>query len=141
MKTGRSIIISKGIFILPIMCFIISFGVLFIPSIPGWLFSIPIAMTGVIYFIHCLILYMTTNLTLEDDVYFIESGLINRNAVELPLDKKESISIHRNFSGVIFGYGTLVIRGTGTGVYILRYVKNPYLYLKGHTYFKLIKEK
>lgn len=123
-------IIHWGIFIVPMMIFIIAQIIALLPGGKMWMFSLPIIVIGLVYSIHCFIIYATTKLVLAEETYYIETGLLNKERVELPLDKKESIYIHRNLLGVIFGYGTLIIRGIGTGEYILRYMDNPEHYLK-----------
>ncbi len=43
----------------------------------------------------------------------IKVGLISRRTVELNLEKIESIGVDQTILGRIFGYGTIVVNGTG----------------------------
>ncbi len=43
----------------------------------------------------------------------IKVGLISRRTVELKLEKIESIGVEQSILGRIFGYGTIVVNGTG----------------------------
>jgi uncharacterized membrane protein YdbT with pleckstrin-like domain len=43
----------------------------------------------------------------------IKVGLISRRTVELNLEKIESIGVDQSILGRIFGYGTIVVNGTG----------------------------
>jgi len=43
----------------------------------------------------------------------IKVGLISRRTVELKLEKIESIGVDQSILGRIFGYGTIVVNGTG----------------------------
>jgi len=43
----------------------------------------------------------------------IKVGLISRRTVELKLEKIESIGVDQSIPGRIFGYGTIVVNGTG----------------------------
>jgi len=43
----------------------------------------------------------------------IKVGLISRRTVELRLEKIESIGVDQSILGRIFGYGTIVVNGTG----------------------------
>jgi uncharacterized membrane protein YdbT with pleckstrin-like domain len=43
----------------------------------------------------------------------IKTGLLSRRSVEVLLPKVESIGVDESFLGRIFGYGSVIVRGTG----------------------------
>ncbi len=54
-----------------------------------------------------------------------KTGLLARNTQEVSLNKIEEITLHQSVWGRLFGYGKLVLRGTGVGVITLPNIDNP----------------
>jgi uncharacterized membrane protein YdbT with pleckstrin-like domain len=52
-------------------------------------------------------------------------GFIERNTVEMNMDKIESVGVTQTIVGRILDYGTIHIRGTGEGIEILRKIATP----------------
>jgi len=54
-----------------------------------------------------------TEMAVTNRRILIKSGIMSRRTIELLLSRVESIVITESFSGRMFGYGTVVVRGTG----------------------------
>lgn len=54
-----------------------------------------------------------------------KSGVIMRDADEIRLSKIESVSVKQGFLGRMFGYGDVVIAGTGGNGAVMKGVANP----------------
>lgn len=75
------------------------------------LFSIWMAIKSFFYKI-------STELAVTNKRVIAKTGLIRRNTIELNHSKVESYSVNQSILGRIFGFGTIIISGTGG-------VKNP----------------
>src|SRR5262245_33417464 len=83
------------------------------PGIALAVISIPLALLGSI---HVLILFMerlTTEFSCTDRRILIKSGLLTTHLREMPLTKVESLRVVQGLFGKLFGYGTLVVTGSG----------------------------
>ncbi len=60
-----------------------------------------------------LVARATSEFAVTNRRVIIKVGLVSRKTVELKLDKVESIGVEQTIPGRIFGYGTIVVRGTG----------------------------
>ncbi len=63
--------------------------------------------------------------TLTNRRLIINQGVLSRTTAELLLKQVETVAIRLPLLGRIFGYGTVVVRGTGGGVFSLPYMQNP----------------
>lgn len=54
-----------------------------------------------------------------------KSGVIMRDTAEIRLSKVESVSVRQGFLGRMFGYGDVVIAGTGGNGAVMKGVRNP----------------
>lgn len=60
------------------------------------------------------ILSMVSNeFALTNKRVIIKEGLLSRRSLEMGIGKVESVAVDQSILGRIFGYGTLIIRGTG----------------------------
>jgi len=66
-------------------------------------------------FIKAIIIKTTTELAVTSKRVIAKTGLISRSTIELNHSKVESFNIDQSISGRIFGFGTLVLNGTGGG--------------------------
>lgn len=118
--------IHWGIFILPAFLFVVSVALLGNrePSIKmmGTLillaFFLPTLIAALLY-------KLTTTFTLTDRRVHIKTGLIARHTLETLLPKIEGIEVSQGIFGRIFGYGTVVITGTGGSHRPFKGIENP----------------
>lgn len=116
--------------------FIFAPGVLAL-SLGIWLFTIdPESGTGpvlgliaiivaVFSLTKAMITKITTELVVTSKRVIAKVGLIRRNTVELNHSKVESFNVHQSILGRIFGFGTLIINGTGGGKTLIPIIKSP----------------
>jgi uncharacterized membrane protein YdbT with pleckstrin-like domain len=65
-----------------------------------------------------------TLITLTNRRLIINKGILSKTTVELLLKQIETVAIRLPLLGRIFGYGTVVVRGTGGGVFALQFMEN-----------------
>jgi uncharacterized membrane protein YdbT with pleckstrin-like domain len=65
-----------------------------------------------------------TLITLTNRRLIINKGILSKTTVELMLKQIETVAIQLPLLGRIFGYGTVVVRGTGGGVFALQFLEN-----------------
>jgi uncharacterized membrane protein YdbT with pleckstrin-like domain len=54
-----------------------------------------------------------TEMAVTNRRILVKSGIMSRRTIELLLSRVESIAITEPFFGRVFGYGTVIVRGTG----------------------------
>jgi uncharacterized membrane protein YdbT with pleckstrin-like domain len=67
----------------------------------------------------------TTELAVTDHRVIYKSGLISRHTIEMNRDKVESVDVDQSLLGRIFGYGTVIVRGTGGSLEPMRNIGEP----------------
>ena len=80
---------------------------------------------GSLILINHLIILTTTEIVVTTYRFVYKTGLISRSTQEVSLNKIEEIVLHQTVLGRIFGYGKLVLRGTGVGMIELPNLDNP----------------
>ena len=72
-----------------------------------------------------MITKITTELVVTSKRVIAKVGLVRRNTVELNHSKVESFNVNQSILGRIFGFGTLIINGTGGGKTPIPIIKSP----------------
>ena len=67
----------------------------------------------------------TTELAVTNHRVIYKSGLLSRHTIEMNRDKVESVDVDQSLLGRIFGYGTVVVRGTGGSLEPMRNIGDP----------------
>ncbi len=116
------------IFLRPVLLLIIAIPLLFFATtlaarvrltdvpVPFWVFLVFLGSPLVFAILNGLsafVTYVTSEFGVTDRRVMIKTGFIRRNSLETLLTKIEAIGINQNIPGRIFGYGTIVITGTG----------------------------
>lgn len=91
----------------------------------GWWIAIIAFAAGTFILAGQIIYLMTTEIVVTTYRFVYKRGLIARNTKEVSLNKIEEITLHQSIWGRLFGYGKLVLRGTGVGVIELPDLDNP----------------
>lgn len=91
----------------------------------GWWFVWTAFAIGSIILINHLIILWTTEIVVTSFRFVYKTGLIARNTQEVSLNKIEEIILQQSVWGRLFGYGKLILRGTGVGVITLPNIDNP----------------
>ena len=76
--------------------------------------AIIFALLGLWSGLHALIRRATTELAVTDRRVIYKAGLLARHTLEMNLGKVESVTVDQTMLGRIFGYGTIIVRGTGS---------------------------
>jgi len=69
--------------------------------------------------------YQFSSLTIKEKQVILRSGILVRQTIDIPLNKIESIDIRQSILGSLFGYGSLLITGTGGTRQWMGYVAKP----------------
>ena len=72
-----------------------------------------------------VMVYRTTELALTNKRVIAKSGIFSRNVVDVSLTKVEGISYTQGIVGRIFGYGSILVRGTGVGRVPIKFISQP----------------
>ena len=112
LMTGENIIYNTKlhwyIFIWPIIWLLLT--LLFIPfGLVAIIFLILSILTG----ISSLINYLTSEFYITDKRVIVKVGFIKRSSIEILLRKIEGIQVQQGIMGRVFGFGSIVITGTG----------------------------
>jgi len=91
----------------------------------GWGFAGAAGFVGFLILFYHLVILWTTEIVVTTYRFVYKRGLIARNTQEVSLNKIEEITLNQSIWGRLFGYGELVMRGTGVGVIKLPAVDNP----------------
>lgn len=95
---------------------------------PRWLF-IAISLLILAYALYSLgttwFTQWTTEVAVTNRRVILKRGFIRRRTTEINNDKVESVDVHQSIAARILGYGTVTIRGTGTGLEPVRNIDNP----------------
>jgi uncharacterized membrane protein YdbT with pleckstrin-like domain len=67
----------------------------------------------------------TTELAITDRRVIYKAGLLARHTLEMNRSKVESIDVDQSILGRIFGFGTIVVRGTGGSLEPIRLISDP----------------
>ena len=80
---------------------------------------------AIFIFITTAIAKISTEFAVTSKRVIVKKGLISRTTIELNHNKVESINVHQSILGRIFGFGTLVVNGTGGGKTTILSVDSP----------------
>lgn len=75
--------------------------------------GLPMAIIAGIATLSLLVQRMTTEFSCTDRRILIKSGLLTTTLREMPLGKVEALLMQQGLFGKLFGYGTLVFKGSG----------------------------
>ena len=82
-------------------------------------------LLGLLSGVRALIRRATTELGVTDHRVIYKTGLLARHTIEMNRDKVESVDVDQTLLGRIFGYGTIVVRGTGGSLEPIRNIGDP----------------
>ena len=80
---------------------------------------------GLLVWLWAWIIYRTTELAVTNKRIIAKSGLIQRNTVEMFLEKVESIQVGQSILGRIFDFGSITVSGTGGDKSPVKNVSHP----------------
>ena len=70
----------------------------------------------------------TTELAITDRRVIYKSGLLARHTLEMNRSKVESVDVDQSILGRMFGFGTIILRGTGGSLEPMRMISDPLVF-------------
>jgi uncharacterized membrane protein YdbT with pleckstrin-like domain len=67
----------------------------------------------------------SVEVAVTDQRVIFKAGIISRHTIEIHRSKVESVDVDQSILGRIFGYGTVVVRGTGGSLEPMRNIAEP----------------
>ncbi|MGB0123518.1 MAG: PH domain-containing protein [Silvibacterium sp.] len=67
----------------------------------------------------------STELAVTDHRIIYKTGVFSRHTMEMNRSKVESVDVDQSFFGRMFGYGTILVRGTGGSLEPLPNIQDP----------------
>lgn len=68
---------------------------------------------------------VTTEFAVTDRRVIYKTGLFSRHTLEMNRGKVESVDVEQPFTGRLFGYGTILLRGTGSTHEPIYHIADP----------------
>ena len=105
-------------------------GSLWLPDDPDWQRYAQwaagvVGVLGLLLLLGAWIRRRSTEIVVTDLRVIYKRGVLSRHTVEMNVSKIETVDVEQGLSGRIWGYGTVVIRGTGSGFEPLVGVGSP----------------
>ena len=104
-------------------------GALWVPQSGGqyavWLAAAVLGAVGLLAFLAAWIRRHSTEIVVTDKRVIFKRGVLSRYTVEMHMSKIETVDVEQGIAARILGYGTVLIRGTGSGIEPLRRIGHP----------------
>ncbi len=84
-----------------------------------------VALVGLLMMLGVAIRRHATEIVVTDKRVIFKRGIIARHTVEMNVAKIETVDVEQGLLARMFDYGTVIIRGTGSGFEPLRAVGDP----------------
>jgi membrane protein YdbS with pleckstrin-like domain len=91
----------------------------------AWLAAAALAVLGLLVLLGAWIRRHATEIVVTDRRVIYKRGILSRHTVEMNVSKIETVDVEQGLWARMMGYGTLLIRGTGSGIEPLRRVGHP----------------
>ncbi len=108
------IIVALGLLLMPIGS----------PDVDHALAAIAGAL-GIVVIVVALLRRSSTELAVTNRRVIAKFGLIARSTVEMSLAKIESVRVEQTVMGRLFGFGSIIVTGTGSTMDPIRFIANP----------------
>jgi len=134
---GESVVYQTNlhwiIFIKPFLLLFFCFILILLLSdieIMKWLIS-PFFLYSLAWAIFVFFKYITTEFGVTNKRVLIKKGLIQRDSLEIFINKVSGIQVNQSITGRVFNFGTIIISGTGGTREYFDNINNP-LTLRKH---------
>ena len=87
-------------------------------------------LMGLLKFAQMMIIKATTEIGVTDARLVYKRGLVARSVGEINIDRVEGVNVLQGMMGRIFGYGRVMVHGTGMGEVILPPIAQPIRFKK-----------
>ncbi len=72
-----------------------------------------VVIFGLYFLFRIFLIYQTTEFALTNRRIIAKKGILRRHSIEIMLNKVESITVNQPLDGRIFGFGTVIVTGSG----------------------------
>lgn len=93
----------------------------------GMMFSF---IAAIYAFVDAFIQRHFTEISITNQRLIVKRGLIKRDVFEIPLNRIESVNINQNIIGRFLDYGSIDVKGVGTGLDNLSMIDKPFFLRK-----------
>ncbi|HEY1300994.1 MAG TPA: PH domain-containing protein [Stellaceae bacterium] len=90
-----------------------------------WIVAAIFALLALSSALRAFIRRATTELAVTDHRVIYKTGLLARHTLEMNRGKVESVDVDQSILGRVFGYGTVIVRGTGGSLEPIRNIADP----------------
>jgi uncharacterized membrane protein YdbT with pleckstrin-like domain len=94
-------------------------------SLALWIAAAIFALLGLSSAFRAFIRRASTELAVTDQRVIYKTGLLARHTLEMNRGKVESVAVDQTLLGRLFGYGTVIVRGTGSTLEPIRNISDP----------------
>ena len=125
-----SLVLGVGIVLLDIfvaLAFHMVFGVK-VHSANSLILLLPFLFLGGVVSLLAWLSRKNSLVTLTSRRLIINQGLLSKTTADVLLKQIETVAIRRPLLGRMFGYGTVLVRGTGGGRFCLSFIERPDLF-------------
>lgn len=84
-----------------------------------------LALLGLFFMLAAALRRASTELAVTDQRVVFKRGIIARHTIEMNRSKVESVDVDQSLLGRVFGYGTVLLRGTGGSLEPMAMVADP----------------
>lgn len=84
-----------------------------------------VAVIGLLVFLAAWVRRRGTEIVVTDRRVIFKRGILSRHTVEMNTSKIETVNVEQSVMGRLFGYGTLMIHGTGVDIEPLQRIDQP----------------
>jgi uncharacterized membrane protein YdbT with pleckstrin-like domain len=91
----------------------------------AWIGAAVLGVIGLLMLLAAFIRRHATEIVVTDRRVIFKRGILSRHTVEMHMSKIETVDVEQGLLGRLFGYGVVLIRGTGSGIEPLRGVGHP----------------
>jgi len=113
-----------------VICLILAFAARFTAdqqnlSLALWVAALIFALLALSAALRVFVRRATTELAVTDQRVIYKTGLLARHTLEMNRAKVESVTVDQTMLGRVFGYGTIIVRGTGSTLEPIRDISDP----------------
>jgi uncharacterized membrane protein YdbT with pleckstrin-like domain len=107
----------------------LAIGAFWVPDPNGqrvvWIVAAGLGVVGLLAYLSAWIRRHATEIVVTDRRVIFKRGILSRHTVEMNVSKIETVDVEQGLGARLLGYGTVLIRGTGSGIEPLQRVGNP----------------